>query len=131
MKANELRVTNFVLNDGVVNAVIFIGYDSVQLITKQGNNITAHLDLIKPIPLTEEWLLSFGFHEKYHSTSNHWTKKAELVNAGCELIDPEDEKTDKLTGVFYYSNWGIDILYVHQLQNLFFALTGEELELKQ
>ena len=68
MEAKNLRVTNLVYNDRIVNAVIFIGFDSVQLITPQGNNITARLDLIKPIPLTEEWLINFGIN-KY--SNNH------------------------------------------------------------
>jgi hypothetical protein len=57
MKANDLRVTNLIENDRIVNAIIFIGYDSVELITPQGNNITARLELIKPVLLTKDWLL--------------------------------------------------------------------------
>lgn len=80
-----------------------------------------------PIPLTEEWLKKFGFWEKYKSSSNRWYKRAESLNAGCELHDCEDENTGKLKGVFLH-DFSIEIMYVHQLQNLYFALTEEELK---
>lgn len=108
-KSNPIQITG-IFNEYIRALVLFPVHDDVN-----------------PIPLTPEWLERFGFSEKYHSAGNHWTRKAKSVNAGCVLIDPEDEETEKLKGIFYYSNWGIDILYVHQLQNLYFALTGEEL----
>ena len=46
-----------------------------------------------------------------------------------ELHDCEDDEGN-LTGVFMY-DFRIQIKYVHQLQNLYFALTGEELILKE
>jgi hypothetical protein len=76
---------------------------------------------IKPIPLTEEWLVKFGFFEKYKSTSNRWNI------GGFELHDCEDDD-EKLQGVFLY-DFKLEVKYVHQLQNLYFALTGVELEL--
>lgn len=87
---------------------------------------------IKPIPLTEEWLLKLGFWEKYKSTCNRWYLRATHLNSGCEIIDPEDDDTGKLTGKFYYRNsdGDIDVPYVHQLQNLYYAITKEELTIK-
>ena len=32
-------------------------------------------------------------------------------------------------GIFHEDNYGVKLEYVHQLQNLYFALTGKELEL--
>ncbi len=67
---------------------------------------------ISPIPLTEEWLLRFGI-EKMHD-GNYWNKKL------CIRKDRNE---------FYalYEQGRIYIQHVHQLQNLYFALTGEEL----
>lgn len=114
IQANELRITNFILDDGVVNAVIMIGIYSVQLATKQGNIIQAGLDLIEPISLTEEWLLKFGF-KKINTT---WYKLGNMaINISFD--------------VEWGSKWmGIRLKYVHQLQNLYFAITGQELTLK-
>ena len=69
------------------------------------------LEDLKPIPLTEEWLLKFGFRE-----SNKYLFKYKL---GLK----------KRGDNYFYDN--ISIKHVHQLQNLYFALTGEELTLKQ
>jgi len=126
MKASELRIGNWVYwptdeegqeaqVDGVamhLNTVFF--KDRFMGIT---------LDAVKPIPLTEEWLKRFGFvraanfDNGYRLTSNSFciefevSEKGEILGSFLELI-------------------GIDIQYVHQLQNLYFALTGSELELK-
>ena len=75
------------------------------------------------VPLTEEWLVKFGFFEKYKSCFNRWNKK------GFSLNDNEDDNGD-LQGVFYY-DFKLEIKHVHQLQNLYKALTGEELTIKE
>lgn len=122
MEANELRVTNLVLNDGVVNAVLFIGYDSVQLITKQGSNIAARLDLIKPIPLTEEWLLKFGFMDIEEKL---YCKRWRL-----DRVDIYKMISGDYPFYFRFNQVDLKIYSVHQLQTLYFALTEKELILK-
>jgi hypothetical protein len=74
---------------------------------------------IEPIPLTEEWLLKFGFHLDSY-------KNFELNNININRLN------FKLT-IFEDDDWydiPIKTKYVHQLQNLYFALTGEELIIK-
>ena len=78
---------------------------------------------LKPIPLTEEWLVRFGFF------INHWES---------ERIEETVYQHQGIT--IFYSDivdaWvfpdieNVEIKYVHQLQNLYFALTGSELEIK-
>ena len=93
-------------------------------------------DRVKPIPITEEWLLKFGFrkHKKGFSIGiadygyvinfldwrNDWT-------FGIEYYDPMD---DKMIGEVFNFN-GLGLQFVHQLQNLYFTLTGEELKTKE
>ncbi len=67
---------------------------------------------IQPIPLTEEILLKFGFEKK----GDFW-----FVKSGIKI-----ENRNNGFSYFRYLN-EIKILSVHQLQNLFFSLTGEEL----
>lgn len=88
-----------------------------------------NLEQINGIPLTEEWLMNFGFEEYQYD---------------------EDGVCGFVKGVFGYINEGqfrisegrvlfedlavilplkAQIKYVHQLQNLYFALMGEELTL--
>ena len=107
MDAKELRIGNYVNKHGNLNIIdgIAIGFISTSI----GGAIFQNK--IEPILLTEEWLLKFGFYK-----SN--------VTARIDLY-PEDD------GVYFYFNIDpakrVKIEYVHQLQTLFFALTGEEL----
>jgi len=74
---------------------------------------------IEPIPLTEEWLIKFGF-ENYGFLFLRYSIENILV------VDLEDFTSGiNEHDVFWLLNK--DMLYVHQLQNLYFALTGKEL----
>lgn len=69
----------------------------------------------KPIPLTKKWFLNFGFEYKIFA----W-------GIGNLSVDDENRliiNDSKGYGIIIAR----DVLYVHQLQNLYFALTGEEL----
>lgn len=96
-----------------------------------------YLRLLVPIPLTEEWLLKFGFHEDNYGLFEKVKNNAEY-KSGCEIevwikqciIDSDivwdyciGEDISNVTHLAY-------IKYVHQLQNLYFALTGQELTIK-
>jgi len=83
----------------------------------------------KPIPLTEEWLLKFGF-ESYNQKSYKLNiildnKDTFLVfyshSGGNIMMSINDPKNDY--------NLIREINHVHQLQNLYFALTSKELEI--
>lgn len=83
----------------------------------------SHLDFIKPIPLTEEWLLKFGF-DKWNDYCYCNSKIAveglfKKFNESICLLRCGNDDYVELT----------EIKYVNQLQNLYFALTGEELEI--
>ena len=72
----------------------------------------------EPIPLTEEWLLKFGFDSKTLIFRNgNFTM---TWGNGGDYIDFQT-----IAGSYM-----IHVAHVHQLQNLYFALTGEELEIK-
>ena len=70
---------------------------------------------LNPIPLTEEWLSKFGFKK---IGSFYRIKDSRFVEV---LI--HDDGID----VCNHSIYLLHIKYVHQLQNLYFALTGEKL----
>lgn len=80
---------------------------------------------LRGIPLTEEWLLKFGFdYSEYIGKSSSFFFK---YVGGSELhINPLNgvvwiERDDNV-----FNNPAL-IEYVHQLQNLYYALTGTEL----
>lgn len=84
---------------------------------------TDDFERLEPIPLTEEWLFKFGF--KFDGHCSWW--KNELIELTIDT--GEDEYSVFNNNGDYITLKGIK--YVHSLQNLYFALTGEELEIKQ
>jgi len=90
-------------------------------ITTIGAIIVGETDFYEPIPLTEEWLVKFGFECNFNNP-NKWLQIAEN---GEEL----EIYSDWLGEQCLYDR--VSIKYVHQLQNLYFALTGNELTIKE
>lgn len=117
MKANELRIGNWVLRN---NKPVKIVADKFLPIALE----TLGKDYIKPIPLTEEWLVKFGFEEDFEGISSTWHNEVKSIR--IEIIH-DSNGFHTIVGAF--STW-VNIQYVHQLQNLYFALTNTELELK-
>jgi hypothetical protein len=75
--------------------------------------------LVRGITLTEEWLLKFGYSQDRNGYS------LEDKNSLSFSVTAEGEYkpcwNDRVLSA------GLTTKYVHQLQNLYFALTGEEL----
>lgn len=132
MKASELRIGNYV-NFGVVN-------EPIKILSISPSSTT--IEMASPILLTEEWLLKFGFVEHFigNNFCESWYELKYLSNEHDPIITSWvsilinietwscvicDEYPDEIG-----ANTKIKIEYVHQLQNLYFALTGEELTLE-
>ena len=122
MKATELRIGNYILisvlsGDKFVNELFAVNATTIRDAEHYGNEWNA-----EPIPLTEEWLLKFGF-EFYEGKRTIFNDSYERNNV--RLNYREDKK------IFYWEDRHyMELKYVHQLQNLYFALTGNELEIK-
>lgn len=119
MKASELRIGNWVYSDRY-STDIKVEEISTFGIKIDGDFFWESMSLIKPIKITEEWLSKFGFEEYTKGLLSHKHKYFNL---------------SKTEGGYYYSPDGYHtteclIKYVHQLQNLYFALTSEELVIK-
>jgi hypothetical protein len=110
---NELRVGNRI--EWSPFASMGKGYDTVIL-----QHMGYH-HLMDPIPLTEEWLIKFGFEKDAENTS--W------YNRGIISVSKNGNIAFHLEGKWLNSKVRVDS--VHQLQNLYFALTGEELTIKE
>lgn len=85
-------------------------------------------DDFEPVPLTEEWLLKFGFEKGSNETNKKCFYKRDFV-----FIFYSDGIGGRFSKCFFQSactHTLSEIKYVHQLQNLFYALTGEELQIK-
>ena len=125
MKANELRINNYVHYNMFQFVIWSITKDCVDLdnevLDKHLTNIKA--SALLPIALTEEWLLKFGFEIRIQVESQTY-----YILNGVEII------WDELDNCFCFKRSllkFIDIKSSHQLQNLYFALTGKELTIKQ
>lgn len=129
MKLEELRIGNYLEIDedtGYFGQQCEIksinGYDNEISVDCNTFGLRLRTDFglndLKPIPLTEEWLLRFGF-EKCRFRNTVYENKSIILDSrkcGYLLCDNSIENLQY-------------IQYVHQLQNLYFALTGEELKL--
>ena len=130
IKANELRVGN------IVSAPVLPRSENkcYHVITNIGDNYACMINLpdgfsqlmpfedIEPIPLTGEILWKCGF---FNDGSYFSIKIGE-----CYLtIDKYDFSWT--IGISYEANGTfLKIKYLHQLQNLYFAMSGEELNFK-
>ena len=124
MKANLLRIGNLLSVGNYDVKVVEIHHLGVQVCDLEETQDTWELfsDRIKPIPLTEEWLLKFGFVTT--QWDNFDSYRFEIGNNDYAIViysDGNCEVGDVIT---------TKINYVHQLQNLYFAITGEELTFK-
>jgi hypothetical protein len=128
MKATELRIGNFVEFENEVFRMHIISESYPVLDTDLFGAYVVEWDKLYPIPLTEEWLADFGFIDKYKSCNNDWSIYGFTINQQSD----EDDDGNKIPQeqIFYYQ-YQYDIKYVHQLQNLYFALTGKELTINQ
>jgi hypothetical protein len=71
MKAQELRIGNLILfaSEGIVFTVNSIeGYGMI--LSNKDEETWIEYDQTEPIPLTEDWLLKFGFEDKDHVDSS-------------------------------------------------------------
>ncbi len=125
MKVKELRIGNYVyLNwEDNVRIVTGLSYENGGLCNEifldDHNEVYEDDVYLNPIQLTDEWLEKLEFKKK--SEECFFSEK---INGGSILIR-------KIDGIFFYTPnmfRSIEIKYVHQLQNLYFALTGEELK---
>jgi len=133
MKANELRVGNYIQQIDqksefeFLQVVYGINNESVWIHCNEESDVIDYLEAI-PIPLTEEWLVKFGWQYFNGKTSGTLTKDTD-VKLDIDFYKGKLQVKSHYEGEHMYRI--LPVKYVHQLQNLYFALTGEELKLKE
>ena len=75
---------------------------------------------VEPIPITEEWLVGFGFKKICEIYEYNDLFRFNLKNCEIEIYLADNNRNR-------WMYWDNSIEYVHKLQNLYFALTGTEL----
>ncbi len=122
MTVKELRIGNLVQYQDEDVEIFKVVQISKKMISVENNIESCHLDIeaFEPIQLTEEWLLKFGFYENENGffrldfCNMYFLYK---YNYGFSFCKNNLE-------IECYSHFT-----VNQLQNLYFALTGEELKI--
>ena len=133
----ELRIGNYFsqtiyakgirMPSGAVGKIQTLRFESVEWV--HYNQIPAQVETwpitlyseMEPIPLTPEWLERFGFYcpfvgGVYESITRSMDMRFRIHKVSGDLFI-----------IGNYESSARPIQYVHQLQNLYFALTGEEL----
>jgi hypothetical protein len=137
LKVNELRIGNLVQRTNKHTKEKFIYELTASCILDIYANGERSSFIYKPIPITEVFLLENGFKEKRYEYT--------IPISDCGLVTltliPHDEfpadcsvcvsqkdghNEDEIEKVFLS-----EIKYVHQLQNLFYALTNKEQQWKK
>ena len=122
VQVNELRIGNWVI-DNDDNQIAKV----TQLEIDENHPEITDVDC-QPISITVKWLINFGFKI---------VRKKSILG---EVIDIYQQYLSSRISIFTigYDKWILDIndkdiveiQYIHQLQNLYFVLTKEELEIK-
>jgi hypothetical protein len=118
MEANKLRLGNLFIEENSKEIISVIGLEQNRIIF---SGMFLNKWQAKPIEITHEWLLKFGFEmltdvqKGFKSTSYSYRKGISMCigfNNGVVTVD------------FWQGN---EKKYVHELQNFFFAVSGTEL----
>lgn len=134
MKANELRIgnwVNFLSNptkiEGITNRLRpdcgyyhFEGYKTPM----KGIHVS-------PIELTEAWLLKCEF--EFVNTPNQYGWYKTVGNRNLCWCHSDFVSLEHVTGIEGFNDtlFDFDCKYLHQLQNLYFCLTNEELTINK
>lgn len=146
IKAQELRINNIVTDEFYETFRTTIVVESIN---EKGINLSVQnsddfpemqdhwiepyyeFDKLRGIPLTSEWLERFWFKQFVHDSE----LQGKIVEYNYDnnlltIVDWSAEgKKFTLSNSFSFK-LRVDVNYVHQLQNLIFAITGSELQLK-
>lgn len=125
LKTTDLRIGNFVITPRGVEKIVEIHRNHLMFEPlRESPYVTYSIDLVKPIPLTEEWLVKFGIKDLWIKGS--WKIVEDKMNGehyGWGMLVRNSSRTKEIEFAYFK--------YVHELQNLFYAVVGEELTIKK
>lgn len=127
----ELRIGNLVIVNGEIWDIEDVGHNG-------WNMYEYSYATLQPIPLTEEILNKVGFIDsikhvyEYKNNSNILFDEPEDCNNTKEYpIGITGGNGNYFLGYIPHGEVIIRCLYLHQLQNMYFAITGEELDVSK
>lgn len=135
MKANELRIGNYIqlfrkpkdesMTTHIISG-IFYEPDIGHCISLEDGFVVNVDTGIAPIPLTEQWLKDFGCKKEYDILIK-FPYKGDQPKPSARWVTHKLTSKEEINQPFLRFDGLVDIYYIHQLQNLFFAITGNEL----
>lgn len=127
MTGKELRIGNIISHKNEAVEVSSIESSDYCTVMQVGGSLfawTRCIDSFSPAILTHEWILRFGFIKFDTLDSKSAFYFIEYYGGNLFQLLPSDD------AYFFGEDLATcKIRYVHQLQNLFFAFTGEELKI--
>ena len=137
IEARELRIGNLVgINNTALhadgcnteNAYFEIEELRRDIVQFKGFHAGEYYKNIEPIPLTEEWLIDLEFKKKVLGDNLGYYYTLDLNDEKhCDLsIFSGDRNEFVEVALFPYEDF-FRYKYVHELQNLYYTLTGQEL----
>ena len=123
MEAKELRIGNWVKGSflGELCKVTQLGHEKYhEYVGAEGIGFYGQ-NGFEPIPLTPDILVKAGFENRSSTTDYIFEYGKFIIGGTRKRLFPSVWGEDGL------QDYGDLIEYVHQLQNLYFALTGKEL----
>jgi len=115
--AKELRIGNLVWTKSKPTSI----NQNNEVLTIVCMVMVEDCDEYTAIPLTEDWLVKFGFDKRISGAEWHFAKRIQgskefILNMDFVLCDIDLH---------------VKVIHVHQLQNLFHILCGEDLTLNE
>lgn len=120
----ELRIRNWIDDFGDGYGQV-LAIDSDHYVLTTANDVPQPVATFKPIPISEELLIKAGFEKTTEFTYSSGSEVEFNVYKKGDLTYNSIQDAWWLRGVMdHYPK------YLHQLQNLYFALTGKELNIE-
>ena len=120
IKANELRIGNYIQT----------AYDVVA-VDRKLFEVGDFENKLHPAPLTEEWLMKLGFKKRESFNFDYYERIIPITTFRIQQSERSFTVNENCTYAFMDGVFLAEIAHIHQLQNLYFALTGEELILQE
>ena len=137
MKANELRIGNYVNIEGDVVKVKEIYEKSIHYTNGEYESYATE-DFIHPITLTEELLLRIGFKKNQH---NDWWEYYPSREDEVSILMRDNYTTIEYANLFHCPEDVTEVnydsklefprrIYIHELQNAYFLMSNQDMEIE-
>lgn len=128
----KLTTENLVEFESQICEVLAVNKYGVEIKLNDGHPTFSRFEDVKPIPITEEWLLKFGFEFSF-GINNRYLKDYGAFYFTIMIMNDDKSYQVSLSNHEKKEGEPIPVVglgiikHIHELQNLYFALTKKEL----